>query len=109
MEILLCTVQCYNSNKLFNAEVNVSMSNDIIKILMKALKCKPSAYIFLHVHLSLFRTYVRTGVYGKSSTRDVENGVVYRKLKKTELKRKVACCLLHSLSRSVEYLVSLLN
>ena len=29
---------------------------------MKALKCKPSAYIFLHVHLSL---YVRTGVYGK--------------------------------------------
>ena len=34
MEILLCTVQCYNSNKLFNAEVNVSMSNDIIKILI---------------------------------------------------------------------------
>ena len=29
-------------------------------IIMKALKCKPSAYIFLHVHLSLFRTYVRT-------------------------------------------------
>ena len=27
---------------------------------MKALKCKPSAYIFFHVHLSLFRTYVRT-------------------------------------------------
>ena len=29
-----------------------------------------------------YYTYVRTGVYGKSSTRDVENGVVYRKLKK---------------------------
>ena len=57
------------------------------------------------------RTYVReyTGSINSSSTRDVENGVVYRKLKKTELKRKVACCLLHSLSRSVEYLVSLLN
>ena len=40
--------------------------------------------------------------------RDVRTGV-YGKLKKTELKRKVACCLLHSLSRSVEYLVILLN
>ena len=34
----------------------------IFAMIMKALKCKPSAYIFLHVHLSL---YVRTGVYGK--------------------------------------------
>ena len=52
-------------------------------IAMKALKCKPSAYIFLHVHLSLY-TYVReyTGSINSSSTRDVENGVVYRKLKK---------------------------
>ena len=42
------------------------------------------------------------------NARDVRTGV-YGKLKKTELQRKVACCLLHSLSRSVEYLVSLLN
>ena len=57
-------------------------------------------------------TYVReyTGSINSSSTRDVENGVVYRKLKKDgAVKRKVACCLIHSLSRSVEYLVSLLN
>ena len=39
-------------------EHNVAIQASI----MKALKCKPSAYIFLHVHLSL---YVRTGVYGK--------------------------------------------
>ena len=46
------------------------------------------------------------------NARDVRTGSgsrVYGKLKKTELKRKVACCLLRSLSRSVEYLVSLLN
>ena len=48
------------------------------------------------------------------NARDVRTGCgirsrVYGKLKKTELKRKVACCLLRSLSRSVEYLVSLLN
>ena len=60
--------------------------NALVQVTMKALKCKPSAYIFLHVHLSLFPLnmlwYIQVTITKKDQTQ-------------VHLIATVAACVLH--------------